>query len=291
MRQVALQSVCAFPLSDAHRRLGSLVIASIRRDAYSPEDVRFCSLIANQIAVAMDDAINFRASQRARERLELLLDITNRVVSKLNLRDVLSEISANIRRVMEYDGVAITLPRPEDQKLSVYALDFPDNPSDIEESFEPAADEKAGAARVFQSGEAVILSREELELDPLWARFEIRSLAHVPLKAHSGIVGVLSLGTRHEGAFATDDLAFLTQIGRQVAIAVENAVAFGEVSDLKNQFAQKNLYLEAEIRSELHFEEIVFKSERCGASCSRSKQWHPRIPRSSSAGKLVLVKN
>jgi formate hydrogenlyase transcriptional activator len=101
-----VQSVCAFPLSDIHRRLGSVLIVSVRRDAYSPEDVRFCTLVANQLAVAMDDAINFRASQRARERLELLLDLTNRVVSKLHLRDVLREISANIRRVMGCDGAA-----------------------------------------------------------------------------------------------------------------------------------------------------------------------------------------
>ena len=91
MRQAGLQSVCAFPLTTAHRRLGSLVIASVHRDAYSQEEVRFCSLVADQIALAMDDAFNFHASQRAQERLELLLDLTNRVVSNLNLRDVLRE--------------------------------------------------------------------------------------------------------------------------------------------------------------------------------------------------------
>ena len=96
MRQAGLQSVCAFPLSTAHRRLGSLVIASVRRNAYSPEEIRFCSLVADQIALAMDDAFNFRASQRAQQRLELLLDLTNRVVSNLNLRDVLREVSANV---------------------------------------------------------------------------------------------------------------------------------------------------------------------------------------------------
>src|SRR5215469_5089208 len=52
MREAGLQSVCAIPLSDQHRRLGSLVIASVRRDAYSPEDVRFVNLAANQIALA-----------------------------------------------------------------------------------------------------------------------------------------------------------------------------------------------------------------------------------------------
>ena len=166
MRQAGLQSVCAFPLSTAHRRLGSLVIASVHRDAYSPEEVRFCSLVADQIALAMDDAINFQASQRAQERLELLLDLTNRVVSNLNLRDVLREISANIRRVMQCDGVGIDLPSPEDKKLRLYALDFPDNPGIIEEGFEPPADEKASALRVFKSGEPVILSREEIEREP-----------------------------------------------------------------------------------------------------------------------------
>src|SRR5215831_3627832 len=91
MREAGLQSLCAFPLTTAHRRLGSLVIASVRRNAYSPEEVRFCQVVADQIALAMDDAVNFRASQRANERLELLLDLTNRAVSHLDLQAVLRE--------------------------------------------------------------------------------------------------------------------------------------------------------------------------------------------------------
>jgi formate hydrogenlyase transcriptional activator len=261
MRQAGLQSVCAFPLSTAHRRLGSLVIASVHRDAYSPEEVRFCSLVADQIALAMDDAINFQASQRAQERLELLLDLTNRVVSNLNLRDVLREVSANIRRVMQCDGVGIDLPSPEDKRLRLYALDFPDNPGMIEEGFEPPADEKASALRVFVSGEPIILSKEEIEHEPSIPHFGIQSLAHVPLTGRAGIVGVLSLGSRREYAFSQDDLTFLGQIARQVAIAIENALAFGEVSEIKNKLAQEKLYLEGEIRSELKFEEIVGKSE------------------------------
>ena len=261
LREAGLQSVYAFPLSTAHRKLGSLVVASIHRDAYSGEEIRFCSLVASQIALAMDDAINFRASQRAQERLELLLDLTNRVVSNLNLRDVLREISANIRRVMQCDGVGVDLPSPEDKKLRLYALDFPDNPGIIEEGFEPPADEKTSALLVFQSGEPVILSKDEIEQEPSMPGFGIQSLAHVPLVGRAGIVGVLSLGSRHEHAFSQDDLTFLSQIARQVAVAIENAWAFGEVSDLKDKLALEKLYLEDEIRSELKFQEIVGKSE------------------------------
>jgi formate hydrogenlyase transcriptional activator len=261
LRQAGLQSVCAFPLTTAHRRLGSLVIASVHRGAYSEDEVRFCSLVANQIALAMDDAINFRASQRAQERLELLLDLTNRVVSNLNLRDVLREISANIRRVMQCDGVGVDLPSPVDKKLRLYALDFPDNPGIIQEGFEPPADEKASALLVFQSGEPVILSEGQIEQEPSMPGFGIKSLAHVPMIGRAGVVGVLSLGSWREHAFSEDDLAFLGQIARQVAIAIENAWAFGEVSDLKNKLTLEKLYLQNEIRSELKFEEIVGKSE------------------------------
>ena len=261
MHDAGLQSVCAVPLTTAHRRLGSLVIASVRREAYSPEEVRFCGLVAAQIALAMDDAINFRASQQAQERLELLLDLTNRVVSNLNLRDVLREISANIRRVMQCDGVGIDLPSPEDHKLRLYALDFPGSSGVIQEGFEPPASEQDSAVRVFRTGETVIVSREELESSPLAVQIGMKSLAHVPLTGRNQIVGVLSLGSLRENAFVAGDMAFLTQIARQVAIAIENALAFGEISELKDKLAQEKLYLEDEIRSELKFEEIVGKSE------------------------------
>jgi len=153
------------------------------------------------------------------------------------------------------------LPSPEDGKLRLYALDFPDNDGIIEEGFEPPADEKSSALRVFQGGEALIVSREDLAQEPLPEHLDIQSLAHVPLQGRGGILGVLSLGSFREAAFSPCDLTFLTQIARQVAIAIENARAYGEVSDLKNKLAQEKLYLEDEIRSELQFEEIVGKSE------------------------------
>jgi formate hydrogenlyase transcriptional activator len=260
MREYGLRSLCAFPLTTAHRRVGSLLIGSTHPNAYSREEVRFCSLVADQIALATDDAINFQASQKAQERLELLLDLTNRVVSNLNLRDVLREISAQVRRVMRCDGVGIDLPSPEDGKLRIYALDYPGAHVPIEEGYEPRADDKIAPLRAFRTGEAVIHSGEEIQEKPA-REAGIRSLAHVPMIGRGGIVGVLSLGTRREGVFSQDDLPFLTQVAHQVAIAIENARTFGEVSDQKNQLALEKLYLEDELRSELKFEEIVGRSE------------------------------
>ncbi len=145
LRRNGLQSACALPLSTAHRRLGSLVIASQKLDAYSKDEVEFLSLVANQIALAMDDAINFQASRRAQERLELLLHFTNRAVSTLDLRDLLRVVAADLRGVMQTDGVGIQLPDPEDGRLRVYALDFPGSNEVLREGWEPAAGLNGGA--------------------------------------------------------------------------------------------------------------------------------------------------
>lgn len=259
MREAGLQSLCAVPLTTAHRRLGSLVIASLQPGAYTPEEVRFFSLVADQIALATDDAINFAASQRAQERLQLLLDLTNRVASHLNLREVLREISAQIRAVMQCDGVGIGLPNRDNGRLRIYVLDYPNAPADLEEDYEP--DEASPVAAVFRSGEPSILTGEDTKRLPLAAKHGIQSTAHIPLIGRGGVAGVLTLGTQRENDFSADDLPFLTQVARQVALAIENAVAYGDVSDQKEKLKLEKLYLEDELRSEGNFDEIVGRSE------------------------------
>ena len=69
LKNRGVRSVCALPLTTAHRRLGGLAVGSIEADAYSREEVSFLSLVANQVALAVDDALNFDALQHAKEDL------------------------------------------------------------------------------------------------------------------------------------------------------------------------------------------------------------------------------
>ena len=107
-----------------HRRIGSIAVASKRADAYCREEVRFLSLVADQAALAIDDALNFEASQIAQtalqhknDRLKLLLEVNNTIVSNLELRDLLRAISASLRSVMQCDGVGVALPEGESKQL------------------------------------------------------------------------------------------------------------------------------------------------------------------------------
>ena len=73
--------------------------------------------------------------------------------------------------------------------------------------------------------------------------------------ALSALYGLASL--RVWRVFQQGDIDLLVQVAAQVAIAVENSLAFQEIAELKNKLAQEKLYLEDEIRSEMNFDEIV----------------------------------
>jgi formate hydrogenlyase transcriptional activator len=244
--KLGLRSLCALPLSTAHRKLGSLVFASHLGDAYSHQDQQFLSMVANQIAVALDDA-------RAQARLRLLLDITNRIVTKLELRDLLREIVASIRHFMQCDSVGVALPDPEDGELRRYAVDH----AEYDMSVGPASER---TKTVFRTGKPLIATKEEIAADPQGALANL-SLYLYPLIIRDRVLGVLGFGTSRENAFPEDDLPFFSQVANQIALAVENSLAYRQVSELKDRLAQENVYLESEIRSELYFEEIVGNSE------------------------------
>jgi formate hydrogenlyase transcriptional activator len=260
LREFGIQSICAFPLTTVHRRLGSLLIASGSANAYAEDEVRFLSLMVNQIALAMDDAMNFQASQRAQERLELLLDLTNSVISNLDMRDLLRAIAASIRRVMQCDGVGVALPEPDSQRLRLYALDFPGGKGAIREGLLPPDDDRS-AALVFRTGQPMRMDSQDLSSDQLALAEGVKSIFHLPLISRNRTLGVLTLGHLVEKTFSDEEVRFLTQIAKQVAIAVENSVAYGQIAELRDHLAQEKLYLEDEIRSELNFEEIIGKSD------------------------------
>lgn len=88
----------------------------------------------------------------------------------------------------------------------------------------------------------------------------VKSLCCVPLLSHNRALGSLNVGRRREDAFAQDEIDLLSQVAQQVAIAVENALAYRQIGELKDKLAEEKLYLEDEIKTEYNFEEIVGES-------------------------------
>jgi formate hydrogenlyase transcriptional activator len=267
---VRLGSVIRVPLTTPHRRLGTLGIASRDRNAYRSEDVCFLQLLSRGIALAIDDALNLRKSRAARlkverqnTRLKLLLDMTNRITSNLDLTDLLRAISGSVRKVMECDLVSISMQDADSGQFRVCALDFPNSNGFVREELVTPPDRVSG--RAFETLRPVIMNQfDPAEFGPEGAQIIIgeglKTLCIVPLVNRGRALGLLCLARKKENSFSEHDADFLTEVAGQVTIAIENALAYSEISELKDKLAQEKLYLEEEIRSELNFEHIIGSS-------------------------------
>jgi len=264
LNELGIASTCTLPLARAQRRLGVLEVGRTRPHAYSEEEVRFLSLVADQLALAIDAAVSSSLSRQAQDRLKLILDVTNQVVSNLDFQELMRAVSASVRRVMRCDAAAIMLPESDGKHLRVHALDFPESRGSFtEKAAIPIEGTLPGQA--FQSGKPTVLNRlDPAEIAPeMYAKAAgegVNSLCHMPLVSRGRVLGILAVAQRAENAFDTNAVEFLSQVAKQVAIAVENALAYGEIADLKDRLAQEKLYLEEEIRGEMDFEGIVGQS-------------------------------
>src|SRR5580658_10644269 len=153
LKKYGVRCVCTLPLTTAHSKVGTLTFASKAPDIYTAEEVHFLSVVAEQIALAFDNALHFDAAQASQqqllkksERVGLLLELTNHVVSNLEFRDLLRAVVASTRRVMGCDGVGISLPDGDNTHLRIYALDFPfKDESHQEESLVSIGENVSGA--------------------------------------------------------------------------------------------------------------------------------------------------
>jgi formate hydrogenlyase transcriptional activator len=202
--------------------------------------------------------------QRQNERLHLLLNLTNQITSNLDLREVLRGISAYARERMLGDLAGIALPDEASGKFKIYALDLPESPGILKEgtliSF-------VGAGRTaFETLKPTIantsnpddFSPEEQPHNVLLT--EQKTVCNIPLVSRGRALGILRVGRTAERPYDADEIDFLRLVGGQIAIAIENALAFEEITRLKDKLTEEKLYLEEEFRSEMGFEQIIGSS-------------------------------
>jgi len=268
LKKYGVHSLCTLPLTTAHSKVGTLTFGSKAPDVYTSEEVHFLSVVAEQIALAFDNALHFAAAQASQqqllkksERVGLLLELTNHLVSNLDFRDLLRAVVASTRRVMGCDGVGITLPDSDNTHLRIYALDFPFKDDSVqEESLIPIDEDISGAA--FRTGKLWCGSVQEARRLGMkdTSQADAGTVCILPLISRGRVLGIFGVVKYQNDAFTGNDIEFLTQIANQVAIAVENALAFGEIRELKDQISKEKLYLEDEIRAEMNFAQIIGKS-------------------------------
>jgi formate hydrogenlyase transcriptional activator len=262
------ESAYIFPISTPRTTLGALVFVRQERLEFSPADVELMRSIAGHVAVALENTLAITSVEayqrdltRERDRLSLLLEINNHVVTILDINDLFRAASASIRKHFANDFTSFMLFEHRSDRLNVVVLDFPASRgfmSDI--PVQHVSEEDLERLRARQPR---VLSPSD-KMPPVIARMlraeSITSVAALPLVGASGPIGAMVLGNRKENSFSQADLDLLSHVSSQISLAIDNALAYGRLSASRDHLEDQRVYLESEISSEYNFEEIVGRS-------------------------------
>jgi len=241
-----------------------------RGQEFVPEDVELLRSLASHVAVALECALARDCAEQyqrqlanERDRLRLLLEINNHLVSKLDISDVFRSASASIRSYFGNDFTGFWVLAKDSHQLQSVVVDFPGAKGLLAEVGPTDLTDTEYERLLSRQGE--IWSIDETEKIPVsmaqTLRAEsIRSVAVTPLVTGSGPLGLLAIGSRKLDAFKQADLDLLSLIGNQISLALDNALAYGRLNASAVRLEEERLYLESEIRSVHNFEEIVGKS-------------------------------
>src|SRR5271170_1346373 len=263
-------SAYIFPISISGKKLGALTFATAQRGQFSPDDMELMISVSSHVAVALESAVATDAAElyqrqlaHERDRLRLLLEINNQVVTQLGVNELFRSASSSIRKYFANDFTGFWLIDKHSNRLECLVLDFPGGKGFLEDI--PVREVTDQEVEKMRTRTPEIWSEQDIEkLRPaVLERLKdesIASLAVAPLGTPNGPLGLLGLGSKRSNSFGQEDLDILSQISAQISLALDNALAYGRLSASRNRLEDERLYLESEIRAEYNFEDLVGKS-------------------------------
>src|SRR6201984_2638497 len=271
MLPYGIRSVWSRPLFTSEgKALGTFSINYRESRSTRVTDLKLIDNASHIAGIAIERHMNEQALHRERDRLRLLLEITNSMTSKLDLRRLVEALSTDLLRVTRCDFCSLLLPDADSGELRMTILYNPEPRGYVCDGIIPIHGSLCGKA--FWTGKTQHFNHvEEHRNDPetfgncvgrpYFQRHMEEGLisgCDLPLIGRGGVVGVLAALKRSARAYSKVDVAFLEQVASQVAIAVENALDYERAIKDRDAETKQRRYLEEEIRSE--FTEIVGES-------------------------------
>ena len=209
---------------------------------------------------AHDEGLAYRDLVREHDRLRTLFDITNALVSELGRDELFSAISEQVSNIIRHDYALLTLCT-QTGGLEVFALQCT-RPQFLHLLKGPIESEGMPSSGVLATGKAVVVRDADIDRfpNPRFARYVelgIKSACLVPLTAQDRTIGTLDLGRMTDDPWTPDDVEFLVEVAKQVSLAVQNALAYRELEELKDRLATEKLNLEDEIRLDQNIGHMV----------------------------------
>jgi formate hydrogenlyase transcriptional activator len=264
IRQLGVCSLALVPLTVGKRRVGVLGFGS--RGPAEPDagELAFLERVASEFAVTVDAHMTRQELLRERDRLRVLFDITNTLVSKLPPDELFATIARQLVKVIEHDILLLTLHKQDTGEVELHGLHFSSRQPFIFD-YTTANPNGLPTGEALATGRPVVVNEPNFERfpSPVYRRFVdlgVKSGCSVPLVSAERILGTLEVARSSGNPFDEADVELLVQIARQIAIAIDNSLAYRELAQMRDKLATEKLYLEDEIRLGQNIDNMVGES-------------------------------
>ncbi len=250
------RSEIALPLKVETRVLGVLDVQSDRVDAFDEEDISLLETLAAQVALAIEQAQTYAAERQLAERLETLMQVSQAVVSILDLEDLLDHVTDLIADTFGFERAHIFLQT--DGKLTLRASVGPRSVRWLVDGLSYTLDSPGLIPETARAGVAQLVADvsqlKDDRLDPNFA--DTRSELAVPLKMANRVLGVIDLQSDLVEAFTSEDLVLMQALADTVAVAIRNAALYAGERRRRN-LADALREIGATLVSDLHLDHVL----------------------------------
>ncbi len=227
MQEDGVNSFCYVPLTTALRRLGALGFASLKKEAYGEADLEFLRQVGKQVAVAVDNVLHHQDLTHERDRLRLLLEVSESIASHRDLGELFHDLAQRLPHIVPFDFINAVLHESERNIMRLWLL-VTSQPSTISPGLELPVDESPGGLvwKTQQSLMVVDIAKESRfpKLIPLLRENGVQSFCVVPLTTALRRLGAMGFGSLQKRVYQDAELNFMQQVAKQVAVAVDNVL-------------------------------------------------------------------
>ena len=254
---------CAVPMRTPNQLVGVLYLGSRSEDAFTNEDLDLVRQVATALALFVENALTHESLQREKQSLQKLLEISRTLTPSLDAKKLLVEIANCTQAVFKHDHAHLALYDKGTDQMRISPLDSSEPDFFLKETSVSVAECPSGIA----VRQAKIMCFGPAELAQIKSDFTdrmlstgVRTVCCFPLVSRNNPIGALCIASKKENAFPPATIDLMTQVVPQVAVALDNSRAYGEIASLKDRLVKEKFYLEQEVRDALDFEEIVGQS-------------------------------
>jgi formate hydrogenlyase transcriptional activator len=264
MRERGFRTYALVPLTSVQKQIGVLGLASRTRDAYTQSEIRLLQRVGELVAMAVEGVQTREALEAEREARRTAVEMNRSLVSSMDVRHLLPTAFSSISNRVPIDFAGLCVYDPDQKAMRNVALGAPEHGRVMA----PGAAipmEQSPSARAYVEGTTKQFRRAEMTaINSTFTRHileeGIESLLCVPLRNSREIIGILNVGTVRAEAFSELEKTLLHEIAEQIAISLQNARVYREIEEIRSRLEEEKQYLQGEIRTELHFEEIIGES-------------------------------